>query len=272
MAEESLETNLDNQEVVEAEATGVPSKKELSQDDILAMIEQARADAKREARAQAEEAFTRSQSLIDKNIARERQETQSQYTALTERYTQALAEHGAEPATIEGLQRQTRTEMEIQELRQKAQQYDVLRAEREAEQAKEETISQTCAEYNIDRYHKDLDTSSPQALNRSVLAILANRIKRQERDSERDNLKRLTQAGALDVTGGGAAMAPAAWSTAKLVPGSEESIIAGHVMHYFQNLTAAELGQKIQKAQQLMKAEPRLTAKEAARRMRSTEA
>ena len=69
MAEESLETNLDNQEVVEAEATGVPSKKELSQDDILAMIEQARADAKREARAQAEEAFTRSQSLIDKKYS-----------------------------------------------------------------------------------------------------------------------------------------------------------------------------------------------------------
>ena len=271
MADElSLEPKQDIPEDVKPAAAAAPSET-FTKDEVLAQIEQAKEEAIRRA---TQDAFRQSQAKTDKDIARVQADTRSQYTTLMERYNRALLEHGAEPEAIEGLQRQTQTDLEMQELRQKAGAYEHLKAQIEADQAKEDYIKQVCADYKIDRYHTDLKADLDQStFDRSVLDILARRLERQEKDAQRETkkqgLEHLQAAGALDVTGGGAAMAPPAWSTSKLVAGSQESIIAGHLIHYFGTLAPAELGQKILKTQQLMKSEPRLAGqlKDAARRV-----
>lgn len=139
-------------------------------------------------------------------------------------------------------------------------------AEMESGQERENYIKQVCADYKIDRYHKGLKLDTNQSdFDRSVLDILAQRLERQDRDAARADKKKdleaLREAGGLDVTGGGAAMAPPAWSTSKLVAGSEESAIAGHIMHYYGTLESEKLGQKIQKVQELMKSDPRWAGK-----------
>ena len=270
MAEDSLEANLDNPEVVETEPEGAPSE-QLTQEQVLTMIEDVKAEAKMEAARQAEEAFTRSQSLIDKNIARERATWQQQYDTLQGRYGEFAIAQGADPDALETLHRQTRTEVEMQELRRQAQAYQELKAQTEAERERNDFILEQCRKYKIDPSDPRLNKSDPYAFVESILVVQNDRLARRTKDAEREDKKKdleaLREAGALDVTGGGAAMAPAAWSTAQLVAGSDESAIAGHVMHYFENLSVAELGQKILKVQQLMKQEPRLAPKEAARRV-----
>lgn len=68
-------------------------------------------------------------------------------------------------------------------------------------------------------------------------------------------------------------MAPAARSISELVPGSEESAIAGHLVHYYRTVPTDGLWPRILKVQQLMKLEPRLQGqlKEAARRVHDME-
>lgn len=274
MANELLDTNQDVPEDVGA-AEETSSKEELSQDEILAMIEKTRAEAKTEAREQAEAAFTRSQSLIDKNIARERATWQSQYQSLQERYESALAKYGADPGDLEALHRQTQTEMEMQELRNQARAYQELKAQTEAERGREAFVREKCREYNIGPDDERLDQSDPYAFVESILLIQSERLARRAKDAAREEKKKdleaLKEAGGLDVTGGGAAMAPPAWSTANLILGSEESAISEHIIHYYENLTVEELGQKISKVQQLIKQEPRLSLKEASRRVHDME-
>lgn len=272
MAEDSLEPKQDIPEDVKPVVPPAAAPSEtFTKDEVLAQIEQAKEEAIRRA---TQDAFRQSQAKTDKDIARVQADTRSQYTTLMERYNRALLEHGAEPEAIEGLQRQTQTDLEMQELRQKAGAYEHLKAQIEADQAKEDYIKQVCADYKIDRYHTDLKTDADQStFDRSVLDILARRLERQDKDAQRgtkkQDLERLQQAGALDVTGGGAAMAHPARSISELVPGSEESAIAGYLMHYYQTLKTDDLWPRILKVQQLMKNEPRLQGqlKEAARRV-----
>lgn len=269
MAEELLEANQDVvADVVAAE--DAPSE-QLTQEQVLAMIEDVKAEAKMEAARQAEEAFTRSQSLIDKNIARERADWQSQYESLQGRYGEFAIAQGADPDALETLNRQTRTEVEMQELRRQAQAYQELKAQTEAEKERAAFIQEQCRKYKIDPSDPRLNKSDPYAFVESILVVqndrLARRTKDAEREAKKQDLVTKVDAGALDVTGGGAAMAPPAWSTAQLVVGSDESVIAGHLMHYFSTLKPEELGQKILKVQQLTKQDPRLSYKEAARRV-----
>lgn len=271
MAEEQLDVQQGDQQVAEpaVKPAAAPSET-FTKDEVLAQIEQAKEEAIRRA---TQDAFRQSQAKTDKDIARIQQATQSQLEALMERTGRVLAEHGAEPETIEGLRRQTQTDLEMTELRRQAQAYQELRSQTEAEAEREKFIAEQCRKYNVSPYDERLNRTDPYAFADSILVIREDRLTRQAKDQERkgkqEDLERLAQAGALDVTGGGAAMAPPAWSTAKLIPGSQESIISEHIMHYFKNLTQAELGQKIQKVQQLMKLEPLLTGKlkEAARRV-----
>ena len=272
MANEQLDVQLSDQQVAEpvAPPAAAPSKETFTKDEVLAQIEQAKEEAIRRA---TQDAFRQSQAKTDKDIARIQQATQSQLEALMERTGRVLADHGAEPETIEGLRRQTQTDLEMQELRRKAQAYEELRSQTEAEQERERFIAEQCRKYNVSPYDERLNRTDPYAFADSILAIREERLARQAKDQERkdkqQDLERLAQAGALDVTGGGAAMAPPAWSTSKLVAGSQESIIAGHLIHYFGTLKPEELGQKILKTQQLMKSEPRLAGqlKDAARRV-----
>ena len=267
MAEELLDTNQGVQEDAGAVEETSSEKKTFSQDEILAKIEGARAAAKVEAEA----AFTRSQSLVDKNIARIQQATQSQLEALMERTGRVLAEHGAEPETIEGLRRQTQTDLEMTELRRQAQAYQELRSQTEAEQEREKFIAEQCRKYNVSPYDERLNRTDPYAFADSILAIREERLARQAKDQDRkgkqEDLERLAQAGALDVTGGGAAMAAPAWSTSKLVLGSDEFAISEELLRKFAHLTPAEMGRLIMKTQQLMKQEPNLPPRQAAQRV-----
>lgn len=263
MAEELLEANQDVVEDVVA-VEEAPSE-QLTQEQVLAMIEDVKAEAKMEAARQAEEAFTRSQSLIDKNIARERATWQSQYETLQSRYGEFAIAQGADPDALETLDRQTKTEVEMQELRRQAQAYQELKAQTEAEKERAAFILEQCRKYKIDPSDPRLNKSDPYAFVESILVVQNERLARRTKDAEREDKKKdleaLREAGNLDVTGGGAAMAPPAWSTASLMPGSEESAISGHIMHYFGTLKPEELGQKIQKVQQLMKSDPRWAGK-----------
>lgn len=103
MAEEQLDVQQGDQEVAEPVVAAAASEDTFTREEFLAQIEDVRAEARKEAAQQAEAAFTRSQSLIDKNTARVQQETRAQLEILMGRTGKVLAEHGAEPETIEDL-------------------------------------------------------------------------------------------------------------------------------------------------------------------------
>ena len=273
MAEEMLDANQDVSVTGDVEAAEAqPSKEEFNSEKVLAMINEAKTAAIAEAE---QRAFARSQSLIDKNIARTEQNWQAQYQTLQQRYEKTMADQGVEPEVLEQLRHQTQSDMEVQELRRKAQAYEELRAQTEANESRRNYIEAQCAKYNISSTDTRLNTTDPEAFADSILAIREARLERQAKEAERkgkqDGLANLRDAGALDVTGGGSAMAAPAWSTTRLVPGSEESVIAGHVIHYYRTIKPEELGQKIAKVQQLMKADPTLKAQDAARRVHDLE-
>lgn len=266
MAEETLDVQQGDQQVAEpaVEQAAAPSE-QLTQEQVLAMLEDVKVEAKREAALLSEEAFRRSQSKIDQDIARERASWQSQYETLRSTYGEFAIAQGADPDALETLNRQTQTEVRMKELQAEAQAYRELKAQTEAEQAKRDQIRRTCAKYKIDLSHPRLVTDQTfEDFAESVLDIRAQRLERREKDAEREakkqDLETLREAGGLDVTGGGAAMAAPAWSTAQLAPDSEESLIAGRIIHHFNRpMTVEELGQKTKKALQIMKSDPRFT-------------
>ena len=278
MADELLDANQDVvvDDVVAAEEAPSEVVEQLTQTEVLAMIEDVKVEAKREAKAQAEDAFRRSQSKIDQDIARQQQTTATQVETLMTQYGAALAEHGADADTIEGLQRQTQASITRSQEHQELTSLRQYKADAEANLEIEKQIQEVLSRYKIDRSHPELNFDSQTAFYDSVYVIRDGRLERRLKDAERSDKKQdleaLREAGGLDVTGGGAAMASPAWSTDKLVAGSEESVIAGHVVHFFKNLTVEQLGQKILKVQQLMKLEPRLAPKDAARRVWDMEA
>ncbi len=265
MADELLDANQDVVEDVVAAEEAPSEVEQLTQAEVLALIEDVKAEAKREATALSEDAFRRSQSKIDQDIARERATWTQQYENLQGRYSEFAIAQGADPDALETLNRQTRTERKMQELQVQASAYQELKAQTEAERERNDFILEQCRKYKLDPNDERLNKSDPYAFVESILVVQNERLARRTKDAEREGKKKdleaLQEAGGLDVTGGGAAMAAPAWSTSKLVVGSEESAIAGHIMHYFKQLAEADLGQKIQKVQELMKSDPRWAGK-----------
>ncbi len=265
MAKQELDVQQGDPPVAEPVVEPIPAEaasteETFTKEDVQAMIAEAQVAATRDA---SEEAFRRAQSKIDQDTARLAQAQSDQYAAFVDRYGKALTEHGAEPEIVEGLAKQTRTEIARQQELRELEDLRKYKASTEADQARRDYVVQQCTTYKIDQSDKRLDTSSPEAFNGSILQILADRLERRDRDAEREQKKKdleaLQAAGGLDVTGGGAAMAAAAWSTDKLALHSVESTISEYIMHDFNKpMTVAELGQRTQKAMQLMKSDPAL--------------
>lgn len=274
MAEENLEANLDDQEVIETDGDkGAPSGA-LTREEFEAILAERIEAAKREA---TDTAFRQAQGKVDKDIARVQEQQRQQIDAIQQWYLDALAKYGAEPEELEGLRNQTQEKLHRQQEIQELQALRKYRAETEAERQRRDYIGRMCKKYGVALNDPNLDDSSPEAFMASLLDIQAKRLERQVKGKaqtdKKQNLAKLADAGALDVTGGGAAMAPPSWSVTKLVPGSDESTIAGHIMHYYGALSEADLGERIRRAQELMKNEPRLKGKlkEAARRVHDAE-
>lgn len=281
MAEETrLEANQDNpDEVVEAapaiEAEGAPSE-QLSEDQVLTMIREAQEQAIREVE---EKALRQAQSLVDKTEARMDKQWQRRFGSLLAPYEEALAERGVEPGELEDLRKKTQSDLEVQELKAEIQRYKERDAQRDAELAKEKYIRQTCTQLGLNSYDPRLkrDAASPDEFLASAMGAWqedqTKALKATKTGQQRERLEAQVAAGALDVVGGGPAMAPPAWSTSKLVAGTDESAISGHLIHYFGTLKPEEMGRLIRKTQELIKQDPRFEGKlkEAARRIHDQE-
>lgn len=231
-----------------------------SEQDILVLIEKAKADAIQEAEGRA----TRlAQSMIDKKIARERQTTQT----LLSRYQKALAEHGAGAETLEELEEQTKQEMAIQELREKARLYDELQAQTEAERAREEIVRKTCEVLGIDPYDPRIkrDAASPEEFLASAVQVFQEQAGGQAQDQKRQQLRRLKAGGALDVLGGGPSLTPPSWTTGDLDILSSDPGITRTLLRYMGTLTQEEMGRLLSKTKELLKNNPNLSPEEAAR-------
>ena len=272
MAEEGLEQNQGNQEAVAtAPATaGEAPSEALTKEAVLSMIQQARTEAE-------ERALRQAQSLVDKATARTDQKWARKFDGFVAPYEQALKEMDADPEQLKAMRAHSERDWELEEAKGKLREFEELEKQRQVEAERETYIRYQLDKYNIPRNHPKLDMTSADTFLDSVYTIRlereTERLKTTNTDVKRQDLERLQQAGALDVTGGGAAMAQAAWSTSKLVLGSDESIISGHLMHYYGSLKPEELGQKIAKVMQLIKQEPTLQGKlkEAARRVHDSE-
>jgi hypothetical protein len=241
------------------------------QQDILALIEEAKAAAIKEAENKAEAAFRKAQSKIDQDLARERQLRQSQQDVLLGRYRQALADHGAGAETLEELDRETAQAMELQELREKANRYDELQTQIEAQKAKEEYIRRTCESLGINPHDSRLrrDATSPDEFLISALAIFreqfAQTTQEAGNEAKRKRLEQLQQAGNLDVVGGSTGMTPPAWTTSMLDITSADPAITRTLLKYMGKLTQEEMGRLLAKTKEHMKNNPNLRAEEAAR-------
>jgi len=275
MADEQLDVQLGDQQVAGPVAlpAAAPSVA-LTEEKVQALITEA---TERAAREGEERALRQSQSLVDKAEARIDRRWQDRVGKLLTPYEQALQEHGAEPGDVEALRTKTRGDLEVQELKSQVAQYRERDAQRESEYQKERSIRQMCEPLGMNPYDPRLqearNAASPDEFLKQALVLWKEdqlgTAKATTEQQRRQVLEAQQAAGELDVTGGGAAMVPAAWSVSSLIPGSEESIISEHLMHYFKTLSEADMGQKILKVQQLMKSDPRLAGrlKETARRV-----
>jgi len=241
------------------------------QQDILALIEEAKTTAIREAEAKAESAFRRAQSKIDQDLARERQRWDQQQGNLLGRYRAALADHGAGAETLEELDRETAQALELQELRDKATRYDQLQAQVEAERAKKEYIDRTCEALGINPYDSRLhrDATSPDEFLVSALSIFREQFTQTTQDAgneqKKARLQQLQQAGGLDVVGGGGAMTPPTWTTDDLDITSADPAITRTLLKYMGKLSVEEMGRLLAKVKELMKNNANLRPEEAAR-------
>ena len=253
------------EELAPSEEAQEEEKKELPE-DILRLIEEAKAAAIREAE---ERAFRRAQSKIDQDVARTRKAVESQLKSLQQYYEALLAEH-LEPEELEAVRRQTREVSERATLMQELEELRAYRAQMEAERQREEYIKSVCKEFGVNRYDPRLDESSPEAFLSSVARIvredLAKATTAKKRAEKREQLTRLKEAGALDVVGGTQGMAAAPFDWATLRPFSDESIIAEELLRKLEKVKPDELGRLIEKTKQYMK-KHKLPAKEAAQRI-----
>lgn len=279
MADEQdrLTANPDDQQepVVEAEAPvapeGAPSEA-LTEDQVSSMIAAAQEQAIREVE---EKALRQAQSLSDKTEARLDKKWRRDLGSALAPYEEALAERGAEPGELEDLRKYTEEQLEVRRLKSEIERYKRRDEQQQAQLDKEKFIAQTCAQFGLNPFDPRLkrDAPSPDEFLTSAMAAWqedqTKGLKATKTDKERERLEAQVAAGALDVTGGGAAMSPPAWSTSKLVAGSDESIISSHIIHYFGSTKPEEMGRLLRKTQELMKHDPKFKGrlKESVRRI-----